>query len=263
MNKTLQLLRIASLILADDRTITPEVAKEMFLQYKKEHPGTDFINEYNWAESQGLVIQDVDTKTTQIDDVASDTADKVQVELLDKQYMNAINEAKQSSNWDMVQKLVEDFAKKTGYDVKAYHGTQQDFTVFDLNRVGQGSGDKGYFGTGFYFTPIEGLAGYYGKNIVPAYLSFKKPYHTTSREKITDDLGVSKPSEIRNLLMEKGHDGVIVDHRPGVNSTVPFVEAVVFNPIQIKSAEPVVYDDEGNVIPLSQRFNQKNDDIRY
>lgn len=32
---------------------------------------------------------------------------------------------------------------------------------------------------------------------------------------------------------------------------------------QLKSADTVTYDDNGNVIPLSERFNAKNDDIRY
>lgn len=32
---------------------------------------------------------------------------------------------------------------------------------------------------------------------------------------------------------------------------------------QIKSADPVTYDDNGDVIPLSERFNQKKDDIRF
>ena len=32
---------------------------------------------------------------------------------------------------------------------------------------------------------------------------------------------------------------------------------------QLKSADPITYDDNGNVIPLTERFNQKNDDIRY
>jgi len=35
------------------------------------------------------------------------------------------------------------------------------------------------------------------------------------------------------------------------------------NPNQIKSADPVTYDDAGSVIPLSERFNPKSDDIRY
>ena len=32
---------------------------------------------------------------------------------------------------------------------------------------------------------------------------------------------------------------------------------------QIKSADIITYDDSGNVIPLSQRFNTQNNDIRY
>ncbi len=39
-------------------------------------------------------------------------------------------------------------------------------------------------------------------------------------------------------------------------------EFIAFQPNQIKSAEPVTYDDEGNVIPLSERFSE-SDDIRY
>lgn len=38
---------------------------------------------------------------------------------------------------------------------------------------------------------------------------------------------------------------------------------VFFNSNQLKSADPVTYDDSGNVIPLSERFNWENEDIRY
>lgn len=38
---------------------------------------------------------------------------------------------------------------------------------------------------------------------------------------------------------------------------------IVFKNTQIKSADPVTYDDKGNVIPLSERFNTENVDIRY
>lgn len=37
---------------------------------------------------------------------------------------------------------------------------------------------------------------------------------------------------------------------------------VFFNSNQVKSADPVTYDDDGNVIPLSERFNIKHKDIR-
>ena len=30
-----------------------------------------------------------------------------------------------------------------------------------------------------------------------------------------------------------------------------------------KSADPVTYDDNGNIIPLSERFNPEKDDIRF
>jgi hypothetical protein len=40
-------------------------------------------------------------------------------------------------------------------------------------------------------------------------------------------------------------------------------EIVVFSNDQIKSADPVTYDDSGNIIPLSQRFDSSKDDIRY
>ena len=36
-----------------------------------------------------------------------------------------------------------------------------------------------------------------------------------------------------------------------------------FEPSNLKSADPVVYDDSGNVIPLSERFNPVKKDIRY
>jgi hypothetical protein len=38
---------------------------------------------------------------------------------------------------------------------------------------------------------------------------------------------------------------------------------MVFGPEQIKSADPITYDDQGNVIPLSQRFQPESPDIRF
>ncbi|MBQ9430922.1 MAG: hypothetical protein IJU44_05155, partial [Kiritimatiellae bacterium] len=37
----------------------------------------------------------------------------------------------------------------------------------------------------------------------------------------------------------------------------------VLKPSQIKSADPVTYDDAGNVIPLSRRFDEEHEDINY
>lgn len=58
-------------------------------------------------------------------------------------------------------------------------------------------------------------------------------------------------------MQNEGYDGVIREE-DGV-----IWEYVAFNPNQIKSADPVTYDDNGNVIPLLERFNPEKEDIRY
>lgn len=64
--------------------------------------------------------------------------------------------------------------------------------------------------------------------------------------------------QIANFKKE-GHDGLTIRE---IGQYVP-VEFVVFDPQQIKLSDPVTYDDEGNPIPLSERFNPNNPDIRY
>ena len=58
-------------------------------------------------------------------------------------------------------------------------------------------------------------------------------------------------------MQNEGYDGVINEEDGAI------WEYVAFNPNQIKSADPVTYDNAGNVIPLSERFNPKKEDIRY
>ena len=41
------------------------------------------------------------------------------------------------------------------------------------------------------------------------------------------------------------------------------IHRIVFDATNVKSADPITYDDNGNIIPLSERFNAGNDDIRY
>ena len=55
-----------------------------------------------------------------------------------------------------------------------------------------------------------------------------------------------------------GHDGVKVVFEDGSKDFY-----VAWDSNQIKSADPVTYDDDGNVIPLSKRFKENQDDIRF
>ena len=78
--------------------------------------------------------------------------------------------------------------------------------------------------------------------------------------RLTDNF-LARPSvelseAITNRAFELGYDGIAKETADG---TV----YVVFDSSQIKSADPVTYDDNGKPIPLSQRFNDNADDIRY
>ena len=57
---------------------------------------------------------------------------------------------------------------------------------------------------------------------------------------------------------ELGYDGLIHYNDDGRIKT-----AVAFSSEQFKKADPVTYDDDGDIIPLSERFNEGKTDIRY
>lgn len=76
--------------------------------------------------------------------------------------------------------------------------------------------------------------------------------------------------EVSNYAKQAGYDGVIFknlkDHG-AKNSNVPRDTIanvyVVFSPNNVKSADAITYDNNGKVIPLSERFNSNQEDIRY
>ncbi len=67
---------------------------------------------------------------------------------------------------------------------------------------------------------------------------------------------------IDDFIAKNDYDGVIIENdQDGDNiSTKSYI---VFNSNQLKDAAPVTYDDAGNVIPLSARFDTEQGDIRY
>ena len=87
-------------------------------------------------------------------------------------------------------------------------------------------------------------------------------------EKLSDDIENNVthawtviPDFVTDFLKEQGYDGIKDKGGKYVDST--HTVWIPFYPNQIKSADPVTYDDNGNVIPLSERFNSEDDDIRY
>ena len=88
--------------------------------------------------------------------------------------------------------------------LEVYHGTNEDFTVFDKNYIGSASGDLGFLGDGFYFATHSGEAGYYGNKNMSVYLNVTNPYDIKNLQKYKDNSLRGENSnpylEIKNLV---------------------------------------------------------------
>ena len=167
------------------------------------------------------------------------------------------------------QLLVDKAAKVAGYTIgPVYHGTQRDFTTFDkgLGMTGKLSGHP-IAKYGFFFAHEKSTAkAYAGKDgkVLDAHLKigrlYKADMHGKEINRLADDRGVAVDTKVGPWikgLIEKGYDGIELSlfGKPH--------EIMVFDPSQIKSADPITKDNKGNIIPLSERFNPGSDDIRY
>ena len=197
----------------------------------------------------------------------------------DRDYMDAVNQGDMRT----AQKMVDAAAKTAGFPIKAYHGTPiKGITIFDSSKIGSTT-DDGIFGSGFYFTTnkltADGYATVDGETM-PVFLHVEKPWwglghklpevakqldldeNMLTVRKVGKSASVVAPliryaRTFTTHLVDNGYDSVIVQH--GKHD----YEVVVFDNTKVKSADPVTYDDKGNVIPLSKRFDSSNPDIRY
>lgn len=108
--------------------------------------------------------------------------------------------------WFSDSKIVDD----SGNPKILYHGTDQKFNVFDINKVGYTTGNYGHYGYGFYFSEDIREAKGYGDNIIQCYLSIKKPFTGTKEEILLlkksglgniDDL-ILKSIDLKSLLSQ-------------------------------------------------------------
>ena len=76
---------------------------------------------------------------------------------------------------------------------------------------------------------------------------------------------VTETTQFADLCKAEGLDSVVAweEHHDGNGKSHMEKTYGVFDASQVKSADPVTYDDNGNVIPLTERFNQESNDIRY
>lgn len=113
------------------------------------------------------------------------------------------------------------------------------------------------------------------KEHADAYEQLKIDYYHAAGMKTEDalvgGLGMAIPNEreavekFREQLKAEGYDGIIIRNTRFDSSIFGGINTqyVVFEPEQVKSADPVTYAEDGSVIPLSERFDPTNNDIRY
>ena len=206
---------------------------------------------------------------------------------LDTEYLSAVNRG----DMETAQRMVDEAAKEAGYAYKGYHGTKRGgFTVFKNRMPGVIEGIKSIF-----LAKDEGTAAQYAyganKKIYSLYAKMESPLIVNCGYSAADNISTGNKPEIRELANKylrdaweraNPNDNLTTDQigylalRSGIYDGVIFKNVndsytyrnitdvyEVFEPEQVKSADPVTYDDDGNVIPLSERFNPEQSDIRF
>ncbi len=96
------------------------------------------------------------------------------------------------------------------------------------------------------------------------YLAAHKHYEDVMAEwtKASDVVRVKCKDIITDYLRDNGYDSMYLFVDAGSNGRQTDA-LIVLDENQVKSANTVTHDDNGNVIPLSERFNSGSNDIRY
>lgn len=207
---------------------------------------------------------------------------------MDAEYLAAV----ESGDMETAQRMVLEAAKlampntkvvdENGNPLVMYHGSPNKFTTFDIDKFGRT--DLGSFGKGFYFTSVESRAKRYGENVVRVFLNVENPINAKENEVLSFVFGSKDKKDVLDRIFDPNDNAMSQEEKEiaatmvnddivnesknydGVDASTArtaFAEVVVRDPSQIKSADPVTYDDAGNVISLSQRFNPEKSDIRY
>jgi hypothetical protein len=173
-------------------------------------------------------------------------ANKFSPAMMDAEYAKAI----QLGDTAVARKLVDDAANEAGFDIEqtAYHGTDKEFNDFDVSgNIGIWTGTES---VASLFARLKAFRSKRNPRVIKAYVKSNNPASDVGIGlKVTGRDAVKQ----REMLKAKGFDSIIKEGK----------YRILFDPNQIKSAELDTYDDKGNLIPLSQRFNSQSDDIRF
>ena len=156
----------------------------------------------------------------------------------DRAYLAAVK----AGDMKTAQRMVDEAAKKAGYEIQGWHGSTADFTEFKIKHAAM-------------FAAQKEKAAKYGDIVRRFYLKSEAPAKGVSFQRVQGmpyDFG-----GIATWAKQKGKDSASIRYKSKDG------EIAIFSSSQIKSADPVTYDESGNVIPLSKRFNPASDSILY
>lgn len=193
---------------------------------------------------------------------------------MDRNYRQAVD----TGDMETAQKLVDQAAQAAGYDTGYLFWRGDSGAYNELE-----PGDGGNLGRGLYFTQSRPYAERFARGGVlrKFYLKRENGADITSGKGLEDfrefqsqwleDNGYDpEDAYIDGDVMSEILDDYIAEHDfdylEGTNVgglSYGASETAVQESWQAKLADPVTYDDDGNVIPLSERFNTQSPDIRY
>lgn len=258
----------------DANTALDKKAKALIDEYLKDN-GYDGVFLLEDQGSFGRKVQTyiaLSAEQVKNTDNAAPTASKdVRYALPDEKYLAAV----EAGDTDAAQAMVDQAAKEAGYTIKSYHGTlAKDFTEFKKSFIGS---RFNYDDKGFFFIDRKSIAEDYATSaydrnmkgrVLEVYLRVKKPLLVDKAFCLREGLGNPFRDDdaigvwdaylefFKDEAAARKADGIILDD--GMSKMT-----VVFDGEQIKSADPVTYDNAGNVIPISKRFKPYNRDMRY
>ena len=213
---------------------------------------------------------------------AADVSKLSQAEL-DEDYMDAVK----AGNMEAAQKFVDEAAQRAGYTMKVYHGTPTGgFTEFkDWSYFTE----KKEYADRYNHASASSSRGYAVESSRPMtyelYMNPGRVFDTRSKKaaalynkarmeygmgELTDN-GLPDWTDGRDIIdyiedNDLPYDTIILNEGADGGYGAPVVSrgnSYVSRANMVKSAAPVVYDNAGNVIPLSERFNSKKTDIRW
>ncbi len=193
----------------------------------------------------------------------------------DTEYMELAKDPEK--NRGRLQKMVEDAAKEAGYTRLFYHGSKK-------------GGGFTQFRDWQYFTENRDYAQRYAErgndnSLYTTFVKMENPFDTRL-DAVRDIYEDARMEYGMGELLENGlpdwtdgydiadyidendldYDSIVLDEGGDMVNGEPVsrgLSYVVRKSNQVKYADAVTYDDNGNVIPLSQRFDTAKEDIRY